>query len=50
MNYVSKERRSFLVLPPGIKEIPENAFADVHWFNEIIWPEGLEKIGDHAFA
>lgn len=38
-----------IVLPAGVREIEEWAFAKCFAANKIILGEGLEKIGDHAF-
>jgi len=39
-----------LTLPSAVKEIQAEAFAGAKGFAEIILPEGVEKIGERAFA
>lgn len=39
-----------LTLPSAVKEIQVEAFAGAEGFAEIILPEGVEKIGERAFA
>ncbi len=38
-----------IVIPAGVKEIPDNAFKGCAHVTELIIPEGVETIGQHAF-
>ncbi|MDE6772837.1 MAG: leucine-rich repeat domain-containing protein, partial [Muribaculaceae bacterium] len=40
---------SVAIVPHGITEIPEYAFADCIHLKRVELPEGLTKIGDYAF-
>lgn len=39
-----------LVIPEGVEEIAEDAFADLGTLYQVTFPESLKKIGDRAFS
>ena len=38
-----------LKLSKNLKEVPENMFSSLYYLKDVVIPEGVESIGDHAF-
>ncbi len=47
--YIGAERISHLVIPEGIKEIPDYAFYEFYSIKDFTLPESLEKLGINVF-